>query len=100
LPAPLRFSEVTPFFQKGAGRLATVDVSTIRALDFPKSAVRNNLDLFMDRSRASARGEGRSVQVALDGPADDVRVLYVVPSAPFVISYRVTWRTPDFRLLR
>jgi hypothetical protein len=81
----------------GAGRLATVDVSTIRTLDFPESAVRNNLDLFMDRSRASARGEGRSVQVALDGPADDVRVLYVVPSAPFVISYRVTCNVSDAR---
>ena len=79
------------------GRIAIFDLSTIRALDFGDGAIRGNLDLFVDRSRASARGDGRSVHVALDGPADDVRVLYVVPATPFVISYRLACNVSDAR---
>jgi hypothetical protein len=81
----------------GAGRISTFDLASIRSLDFPEGAVRSNLDLFIDRSRAAARGDGRSVHVALDGPAEDVRVLYVVPSVPFVISYRVACNVSDAR---
>jgi hypothetical protein len=81
----------------GLGRIALFDLATIRTLDFGDGAVRSNLDLFVDRSRASARGDGRTVHVALDGPAEDVHVLYVVPSTPFVISYRVACNASDAR---
>lgn len=81
----------------GIGKISVFDLASIRSLDFPEGAVRSNLDLFVDRSRAAARGDGRSVHVALDGPADDVRVLYVVPSVPFVISYRVACNVSDAR---
>lgn len=81
----------------GLGKISVFDLASIRSLDFPEGAVRSNLDLFADRSRAAARGDGRSVHVALDGPAEDVRVLYVVPSVPFVISYRVACNVSDAR---
>jgi len=81
----------------GLGQIAVFDLATIRTLDFTEGAVATNLDLFVDRSRASARGDGRTLHVALDGPAEDVRVLYVVPSTPFVISYRVACNASDAR---
>jgi hypothetical protein len=81
----------------GLGQIAVFDLAGIRTLDFGDAAVRGSLDMLVDRSRASARGDGRSVHVALDGPADDVRVLYVVPSTPFVISYRVACAACDAR---
>ena len=79
------------------GRIAIFDLATIRSLDFGDGAIRSNLDLYVDRSRASARGDGRTVHVAVDGPADDVRVLYVVPATPFVISYRLACNVSDAR---
>ncbi len=81
----------------GLGQIAIFDLAAIRTLDFGDGAVRGSLDLFVDRSCASARGDGRTVHVALDGPAEDVRVLYVVPSTPFVISYRVVCNVSDGR---
>jgi hypothetical protein len=81
----------------GLGQIAVFDLAAIRTLDFGDGAVRGNLDLFVDRSRASARGDARTVHVALDGPCDDVRVLYVVPSTPFVVSYRVACNAADAR---
>lgn len=81
----------------GLGQIAVFDLAAIRTLEFGDAAVRSSLDLFVDRSRASARGDGRTVHVALDAPCDDVRVLYVVPSTPFVISYRVACNASDAR---
>jgi hypothetical protein len=81
----------------GLGQIAVFDLATIRTLDFIDAAVRSSLDMFADRSRASARGDGRTVHVLMDGPADDVRVLYVVPSTPFVISYRLASSSSDAR---
>lgn len=81
----------------GLGKIAVFDLTSIRSLDFGDGAIRSNLDMFVDRSRASARGDGRTVHVSLDGPADDVRVLYIVPSAPFVISYRIACNASDAR---
>lgn len=81
----------------GLGQIAVFDLAAIRTLDFGDGAVRGSLDLFVDRSRAAARGDGRTVHVTLDGPAEDVRVMYVVPSTPFVISYRVACNASDAR---
>ncbi len=81
----------------GSGQINVVDLASIRSLDFVENAVRASLDMLIDRSRASARGDGRTVHVALDGPADDVRVLYVVPATPFVISYRLACNANDAR---
>ncbi|MBK9261527.1 MAG: hypothetical protein IPM54_17190 [Polyangiaceae bacterium] len=81
----------------GLGQIAVFDLAAIRTLDFVDAAVRGSLDMLVDRSRASARGDGRSVHVVLDGAADDVRVLYVVPSTPFVISYRLACGPSDAR---
>lgn len=81
----------------GLGKIAVFDLTLIRSLDFGDGAIRSNLDMFVDRSRASVRGDGRTVHVALDGPADDVRVLYIVPAAQFVISYRLACNASDAR---
>lgn len=81
----------------GPGRIVFFDLATIRSLDYGDGAIRGSLDLFVDRSRASARGDGRTIHVALDAPAEDVRVLYVVPSTPFVISYRMACNATDGR---
>lgn len=82
----------------GLGQIGVFDLAAIRTLDFGDGPVRGSFDLFVDRSRASARGDARTVHVALDKPAEDVRVLYVVPATPFVISYRLACNASDARL--
>ncbi len=61
-------------------------ITDVALLD-PKS--RDDLELFVDRSRAATAGENRVVRVALSGRATDLRVSYVIPAPVWRVSYRV-----------
>ncbi len=66
-----------------------VDVDKIRTLRLLEEVSRDRLDFTVARSQAATAGETRSVRVALDGTARDLRVAYIVPAPVWRVSYRV-----------
>jgi len=66
-----------------------VDVDKIRTLRLLEEVSRDRLDFTVARSQAATAGETRSVRVALDGAARDLRVAYIVPAPVWRVSYRV-----------
>ncbi len=73
----------------GAGSIAVVgldDIQGVEALD-PQSLL--DLDFSLDRGRAAASGDRRTVRVSITGRADDLRLACVIPSQPWRLSYRV-----------
>lgn len=82
----------------GAGQIEVVDLASVRTIELADPALQGSLDVLVNRGRASAGGDGRAVRVGLDGRVEDVRVLYVVPAAPFQISYRLALAGTEARL--
>ncbi len=82
-----------------AGQIDVVDLASVRTIELADPALQGSLDVLVNRGRASAGGDGRSVRVGLEGPVEDVRVLYVVPAAPFQVSYRLALAGAEARLL-
>src|SRR4029079_4020248 len=81
-----------------AGKIEVVDLASLRMIELADPALQGSLDVLVNRGRASAGGDGRAVRVGLEGPVEDVRVLYVVPAAPFQISYRLALAGGEARL--
>ncbi len=80
------------------GRVAVVDLSTVRGVDIVDPALQDSLAALVDRGRSAASGERRAVRITLSGPADDVCVSYVVPCPAFAVSYRLVCDGPSARL--
>ncbi|MRG94845.1 DUF4139 domain-containing protein [Polyangium spumosum] len=83
----------------GAGHIEVVDLASVRKIELADPALQGSLDVLVSRGRASAGGDGRAVRVTLEGHVEDVRVLYVVPAAPFQVSYRLALSGAEARLL-
>ncbi|MDI1443259.1 hypothetical protein [Polyangium sp. 6x1] len=82
----------------GAGQIEVVDMASVRQIELADPALQGSLDVLVNRGRASAGGDGRTVRVVLAGRVEDVRVLYVVPAAPFQLSYRLALSGAEARL--
>ncbi|MDC3954597.1 hypothetical protein [Polyangium jinanense] len=82
----------------GAGQIEVVDMASVRQIELADPALQGSLDVLVSRGRASAGGDGRAVRVGLAGRVEDVRVLYVVPAAPFQLSYRLALAGAEARL--
>ncbi|MDI1477036.1 DUF4139 domain-containing protein [Polyangium sp. y55x31] len=82
----------------GAGQIEVVDMASVRKIELADPALQGSLDVLVNRGRTSAGGDGRAVRVGLAGPVEDVRVLYVVPAAPFQLSYRLALAGAEARL--
>jgi hypothetical protein len=79
--------------------LSVVDLATTRSVRLVEEPARESVDFLVDRIRAATADDSRSVRVAIDGRASEVRVAYVVPSAPWRIAYRIVGEGGETRLL-
>jgi hypothetical protein len=70
-------------------KVAVLDLAGLRALEVQDEGLQQSLAVLIDRGRAAAAGEGRTLRVSLTERAEDLSVSYVVPCAPFRISYRL-----------
>lgn len=70
--------------------LVLVDLASVRSLTPLEAPSLADLEFLVDRSRASTAGESRTVRIALEGRADDLRVAYVIPAPVWRVSYRLS----------
>ncbi|UQA61158.1 DUF4139 domain-containing protein [Polyangium aurulentum] len=80
------------------GRVAVVDLATVRGLEIIDPALQDSLAVLVDRGRAAASAERRAVRISLSGQAEDVCVSYVVPCPAYAVSYRLVCDGPVARL--
>jgi hypothetical protein len=80
----------TLLLRTGGGGVALVDLASARAVDFLEAPSRADLEFLVDRSRAVTAGANRTVRIAVEGKAEDLRVSYVVPAPTWRVSYRLT----------
>jgi hypothetical protein len=71
------------------GEVVAVDLALVRRLRLLDPSSRADLAFFLDRRRAATSGENRTVQVDVQGRAEDLRVSYVIPAPTWRVSYRV-----------
>jgi hypothetical protein len=71
------------------GEVVAVDLALLRKVRLLDPSSRADLAFFLDRRRAATSGENRTVQVDVQGRADDLRVSYVIPAPTWRVSYRV-----------
>jgi hypothetical protein len=72
-----------------AAGIELVDLAAVRSLSPLEAPSRADLEFLVDRSRASTAGESRTVRIALEGRAEDLRVAYVIPAPVWRVSYRL-----------
>lgn len=73
--------------ERGAIRL--VDLERVRDVRLEDAVAAADLDLLLERRRAASSSERRTVQVGVDGRAEDLRVAYVLPAPVWRVSYRI-----------
>jgi hypothetical protein len=71
------------------GSIELVDLADARGLELIEEPSLDDLEYLIDRSRAANAGESRTVRVRLTGPAEELRVSYVVPAPVWRVSYRL-----------
>jgi len=81
------------------GAVSLVDLAAVRRLALLEAPSRADLEFLVDRSRAATAGSSRTVRVALDGRAEDLRVSYVIPAPVWRVSYRLARGGDDTRLM-
>lgn len=69
--------------------LSAIPLDAMSSLRVLEERSREDLELLVDKSRASTARERKRVRVALSGPADNVRCAYVVPAPVWRVSYRL-----------
>jgi hypothetical protein len=79
----------------GDGKVELVDLRLASELVLEDPVARAGLELVTDRQRAATAGDGRAVRVDLSGPAEDVRVSYVIPAPAWRVSYRIAREGDD-----
>lgn len=81
------------------GEVSLVDLAAVRRLALLEAPSRADLEYLVDRSRAATAGSSRTVRVALDGAAEDLRVSYVIPAPVWRVSYRLARSGDETRLM-
>ena len=76
-----------------------VDLAAVRSLTPLEAPSRADLEFLVDRSRASTAGESRTVRIALEGRAEDLRVAYVIPAPVWRVSYRLAMAAGETLLM-
>lgn len=71
------------------GEIELLALDEVRSLRLQGEQARADLALMVAKSREATARERRTIQVDLDGKADDVRIAYIVPAPMWRVSYRL-----------
>ncbi|MBX3275677.1 MAG: hypothetical protein KF729_35785 [Sandaracinaceae bacterium] len=77
------------------GTLELVELDTLRTLSLPDERSQADLALLVDKSREATARERRTIRVALEGAATDLRCAYIVPAPMWRVSYRLVVEGED-----